>query len=267
MGGSGHRNRGIRLPGLRRIARVTRPAPDGPGGRLGLGRGGVLRMTAPFTFHLPPELAAKEPPEQRGIGHDAVRLLVIDRAHRARRTLAVQPPWRLPKAGGPPRFQHQPDPPRIPGRLRCLARSMHRGSPGRAPARRHLARPALVPRQPGPVRLRRSCGRGAALLRLPHLPGARSRRRHPASLADPLLQDRSRPRGRVVPNRAAGALQLRLGPLGLGLLPDRVRAGARLDGDAFGGPLFTWRMLLTCGAGDRDGLHRVAHHSIFVHGR
>src|SRR6266545_7465112 len=37
-------------------------------------------MTAPFTFALPPELSAKEPPERRGIRRDEVRLLVIDRA-------------------------------------------------------------------------------------------------------------------------------------------------------------------------------------------
>ena len=37
-------------------------------------------MNAPFTFHLPAELAAREPPEQRGIGRDEVRLLVIDRS-------------------------------------------------------------------------------------------------------------------------------------------------------------------------------------------
>src|SRR6266498_5386008 len=37
-------------------------------------------MTAPFTFALPPELSAKEPPERRGIRRDQVRLLVIDRA-------------------------------------------------------------------------------------------------------------------------------------------------------------------------------------------
>jgi S-adenosylmethionine:tRNA ribosyltransferase-isomerase len=37
-------------------------------------------MAAPFSFILPPELAAKEPPEQRGIPRDGVRLLVIDRA-------------------------------------------------------------------------------------------------------------------------------------------------------------------------------------------
>ena len=34
----------------------------------------------PFTFVLPPELSAKEPPERRGIRRDQVRLLVIDRA-------------------------------------------------------------------------------------------------------------------------------------------------------------------------------------------
>jgi S-adenosylmethionine:tRNA ribosyltransferase-isomerase len=33
-----------------------------------------------FTFTLPPELSAKEPPERRGIRRDQVRLLVIDRA-------------------------------------------------------------------------------------------------------------------------------------------------------------------------------------------
>src|SRR5438046_8536648 len=37
-------------------------------------------MPAPFTFMLPPELSAKEPPERRGIRRDQVRLLVIDRA-------------------------------------------------------------------------------------------------------------------------------------------------------------------------------------------
>ena len=37
-------------------------------------------MPAPFTFVLPPELSAKEPPERRGIRRDQVRLLVIDRA-------------------------------------------------------------------------------------------------------------------------------------------------------------------------------------------
>lgn len=39
---------------------------------------------APFTFVLPAELAAKEPPERRGIARDEVRLLVIDRASRKR---------------------------------------------------------------------------------------------------------------------------------------------------------------------------------------
>src|SRR5260370_40382878 len=37
-------------------------------------------MPAPFTFVLPPELSAEEPPERRGIRRDQVRLLVIDRA-------------------------------------------------------------------------------------------------------------------------------------------------------------------------------------------
>src|SRR6266403_1876780 len=37
-------------------------------------------MPAPFTFTLPPELSAKEPPERRGIRRDQVRLLVIERA-------------------------------------------------------------------------------------------------------------------------------------------------------------------------------------------
>src|SRR6266496_2051657 len=37
-------------------------------------------MSAPFSFSLPPELAADEPPERRGIARDEVRLLVIDRA-------------------------------------------------------------------------------------------------------------------------------------------------------------------------------------------
>ncbi|OLE53246.1 MAG: S-adenosylmethionine:tRNA ribosyltransferase-isomerase [Acidobacteria bacterium 13_1_20CM_3_53_8] len=36
-------------------------------------------MSAPFSFTLPPELAAKEPPERRGIARDQVRLMVIDR--------------------------------------------------------------------------------------------------------------------------------------------------------------------------------------------
>jgi S-adenosylmethionine:tRNA ribosyltransferase-isomerase len=37
-------------------------------------------MSSPFTFVLPEELSAKEPPERRGISRDQVRLLVIDRA-------------------------------------------------------------------------------------------------------------------------------------------------------------------------------------------
>jgi S-adenosylmethionine:tRNA ribosyltransferase-isomerase len=37
-------------------------------------------MTTPFTFVLPPELSAKEPPERRGMARDQVRLLVVDRA-------------------------------------------------------------------------------------------------------------------------------------------------------------------------------------------
>ncbi|HMF57765.1 MAG TPA: S-adenosylmethionine:tRNA ribosyltransferase-isomerase [Pyrinomonadaceae bacterium] len=36
-------------------------------------------MSAPFSFNLPPELAAKEPPERRGVARDQVRLMVIDR--------------------------------------------------------------------------------------------------------------------------------------------------------------------------------------------
>jgi S-adenosylmethionine:tRNA ribosyltransferase-isomerase len=36
-------------------------------------------MSAPFSFVLPPELAARQPPERRGIPRDRVRLLVIDR--------------------------------------------------------------------------------------------------------------------------------------------------------------------------------------------
>jgi S-adenosylmethionine:tRNA ribosyltransferase-isomerase len=36
-------------------------------------------MSAPFTFALPPELAAQEPPEYRDVPRDQVRLLVIDR--------------------------------------------------------------------------------------------------------------------------------------------------------------------------------------------
>ena len=37
-------------------------------------------MPAPFTFTLPPELSAKEPPERRGMARDEVRLMVIERA-------------------------------------------------------------------------------------------------------------------------------------------------------------------------------------------
>ncbi len=37
-------------------------------------------MSAPFSFTLPDELSAKEPPERRGIARDQVRLMVIDRA-------------------------------------------------------------------------------------------------------------------------------------------------------------------------------------------
>jgi S-adenosylmethionine:tRNA ribosyltransferase-isomerase len=37
-------------------------------------------MTTPFTFTLPPELSAKEPPERRGLSRDHVRLMIIDRA-------------------------------------------------------------------------------------------------------------------------------------------------------------------------------------------
>jgi S-adenosylmethionine:tRNA-ribosyltransferase-isomerase (queuine synthetase) len=33
-----------------------------------------------FSFTLPQELVAKEPPERRGIARDAVRLMVIDRS-------------------------------------------------------------------------------------------------------------------------------------------------------------------------------------------
>jgi S-adenosylmethionine:tRNA ribosyltransferase-isomerase len=36
-------------------------------------------MTAPFTFVLPPTLAAREPPERRGVPRDRVRLLVLNR--------------------------------------------------------------------------------------------------------------------------------------------------------------------------------------------
>ncbi len=37
-------------------------------------------MSAPFTFYLPPELSAKEPPERRGLPRDHVRLLAVERA-------------------------------------------------------------------------------------------------------------------------------------------------------------------------------------------
>ena len=37
-------------------------------------------MPAPFSFTLPPELSAKEPPERRGLARDEVRLMVIERA-------------------------------------------------------------------------------------------------------------------------------------------------------------------------------------------
>ncbi len=44
-------------------------------------------MSAPFTFTLPPELAAPAPPERRGLSRDAARLLVLDRwFHRAQHT-------------------------------------------------------------------------------------------------------------------------------------------------------------------------------------
>ncbi|MGH7455001.1 MAG: S-adenosylmethionine:tRNA ribosyltransferase-isomerase, partial [bacterium] len=44
-------------------------------------------MSAPFSFTLPPELSAKEPPERRGIARDKVRLMVIDRlTHRVEHT-------------------------------------------------------------------------------------------------------------------------------------------------------------------------------------
>jgi S-adenosylmethionine:tRNA ribosyltransferase-isomerase len=36
-------------------------------------------MSAPFTFALPPELAAREPPERRGVPRDQVRLMITDR--------------------------------------------------------------------------------------------------------------------------------------------------------------------------------------------
>jgi len=44
-------------------------------------------VTAPFSFTLPTDLSAKEPPERRGIARDEVRLLVIDRqTHRVEHT-------------------------------------------------------------------------------------------------------------------------------------------------------------------------------------
>ena len=36
-------------------------------------------MSTPFSFTLPPQLSAKEPPERRGIARDRVRLMTIDR--------------------------------------------------------------------------------------------------------------------------------------------------------------------------------------------
>jgi S-adenosylmethionine:tRNA ribosyltransferase-isomerase len=39
----------------------------------------AVNVSASFSFVLPPELSAKEPPERRGIRRDQVRLLVIDR--------------------------------------------------------------------------------------------------------------------------------------------------------------------------------------------
>src|SRR5215213_4092121 len=39
-----------------------------------------LAMSSPFTFTLPPELSAREPPERRGLARDHVRLMVIERA-------------------------------------------------------------------------------------------------------------------------------------------------------------------------------------------
>ncbi len=37
-------------------------------------------MSVPFTFTLPPELSADQPPERRGIARDEVRLMIVDRA-------------------------------------------------------------------------------------------------------------------------------------------------------------------------------------------
>lgn len=38
-----------------------------------------MQSPAPFSFRLPPELQAQEPPERRGLARDQVRLMVIDR--------------------------------------------------------------------------------------------------------------------------------------------------------------------------------------------
>jgi S-adenosylmethionine:tRNA ribosyltransferase-isomerase len=51
-------------------------------------------MLGPFSFVLPPELSAREPPERRGISRDQVRLLVIERA-----TAAIEH-TRFDKIGG-----------------------------------------------------------------------------------------------------------------------------------------------------------------------
>src|SRR5215831_9614496 len=40
----------------------------------------ITSLHSPFSFTLPAELVAKEPPEHRGIARDAVRLMVIDRS-------------------------------------------------------------------------------------------------------------------------------------------------------------------------------------------
>ena len=42
------------------------------------------RVSGPFSFKLPAELSAKEPPERRGLARDHVKLMVIDRAVIAR---------------------------------------------------------------------------------------------------------------------------------------------------------------------------------------
>src|SRR5207248_8893474 len=58
-------------------AKTNCPAPgDCNTAGLLLGR---TPVTAAFAFTLPPELAAKEPPERRGLARDGVRLLVLDR--------------------------------------------------------------------------------------------------------------------------------------------------------------------------------------------